>query len=60
MRLWDRIMFFILISFVNFCVLMFMIAFELRKLGMKWSSLKDKKVIIFIILAVMQFCKSHQ
>ena len=53
----GRIMFFLVISCVNFAVLMFMLAFEFRRLGCHWSSLKDKKVIIFIILAFMQFCK---
>mmetsp|Transcript_39463 Transcript_39463/g.51653 ORF Transcript_39463/g.51653 Transcript_39463/m.51653 type:complete len:128 (+) Transcript_39463:169-552(+) len=45
----------ILISFVNFTVLLTMLGFEFKRLGCHWSSFKDKKVIIFIILAVMQF-----
>lgn len=53
----GRIMFFLVVSCVNFAVLMFMLAFEFRRLGCHWSSLKDKKVLIFIILACMQFCK---
>jgi len=49
----HRITFFIVVSFLNFCVLMAMLGFEFKRLGCHFSTFTDKKIIIFIILAVM-------
>ena len=46
-----RIAFFIIVPFFNFVVLIFMLAYEIKRLGWSFATFCDKKVIIFIILA---------
>jgi len=51
-------LFFILIPFINLVVLLVMIAFEIKRLGgCHLSNYKDKKMLIFLILAFMQLRK---
>lgn len=56
--LWTaRITFLIVISFLNFCVLLVMLGFEFKRLGCHCNILTDKKVLIVVILAIMQLRK---
>jgi len=51
-------LFFILIPFVNLVVLLVMIAFEIKRLGgCHLNAFKDKKLLIFMIMAFMQLRK---
>ena len=52
-------LFFIVVSFLNFVVLSVMLVFELKRLGIHFSTFADKKILIFFILAFMQLCKSQ-
>ena len=51
-----RILIFIIVTFINCLVLLTMLGFEFKRLGCRLSTFGDKKVLIFIILAIMQFC----
>ena len=51
---------FVILAFLNFLVLLTMLGFEFKRLGCHLSTFGDKKVLIFMILAIEQFCKYSQ